>query len=145
MSISVTTIFYGVRIRSWQLIVAAHAFIRFAPLLKSLDIIILRRRNGTLQIGATSSGVRNIGDMPVEVLEMIRGQVFSKKELKRVANSLLFEGTGNWKKIPVPHGPWGGCSCWDDHFETLETSYIGYEPIHELVVSFGLSISFASP
>ena len=101
MSISVTTIFYGVRIRSWQLIVAAHAFIRFAPLLKSLDIIILRRRNGTLQIGATSSGVRNIGDMPVEVLEMIRGQVFSKKELKRVANSLLFEGTGNWKKIAV--------------------------------------------
>ena len=123
MCTSETVVCFGIVIRSWQLIVAAHAFVKISPLLRGIDIIIARRRNGTLRVGAKVEGMRTIENMPLEVLEIIRGKVFDETELEKSASRLALDNdtsAQNWKKIPVPHeGEDSGCECWDDRINAL--------------------------
>ena len=139
MCTSETTICYGVVIRSWQLIVAAHAFIKFSPLLRGIDTVILRQRNGTLRVeGEDVGGGKNVGDMPVEVLELIRSKVFCEKELEIEGCELVAgedDESEGWRRIPLPHrglNP-GGCGCWDNHDQALNE--IDLSSIRLLLVS----------
>ena len=122
MCTSETTICYGVVIRSWQLIVAAHAFVKFSPLLRGIDTVIFRQRNGTLRVKKRVQATKNMSDMPLEVLEMIRKEISEERELRMMANRTLcyMAESSDWKRIPVPHGRWGGCECWEDLSEALE-------------------------
>ena len=125
MCTSETVVCFGIVMRSWQLIVAAHAFVKFSPLLRGIDIIIARQRNGTLRVEDKVEGIRSIEDMPLEVLEIIRGKVFDERALKRAARELagvdVYDASARWRKIIRPHGGRneGGCGCWDIHYEAL--------------------------
>ena len=122
MCTSETTICYGVVIRSWQLIVAAHAFIKFSPLLRGIDTVIFRQRNGTLRVeGEDVGGGKNVGDLPVEVLELIRSQAFDEKELIRAAKKLVegkCRGSADWRTIPRPRDN-SSDQFWDAHWDAI--------------------------
>ena len=142
MCSSETIICFGVAIRSWQLIVAAEAFVNFSPVLKAIDSIILRQRNGSLRVKGKLQGKINISNMPLEVLEMLRSKVFDEGELFKAAQSLVSledednSGSRDWRSIPLPHGQvTGGCACWDEHFEMLNDINFYYAGIRKPVVS----------
>ena len=128
---SETVVCYGIVMRSWQLIVAAEAFPKFSPQLRGIDIIISRQRKGTLQVMEKIQGMRSISDMPLAVLDMIRGKVFSETELLKTANQILYYTMfiKDWRRIPPLHS----CEGLKDMLDALSEVYL---PANEVVSSF---------
>lgn len=142
ISSSETVVCFGIVMRSWQLIVAAQAFVKFSPRLRGIDIIIARQRKGTLLVEEEVEKSTNVTDMPLEVLEEIRSKVFSKRELGSAARQLVQVpggGSNGWKKMPRPHDD----DDWAlDHYnECVSEVRFGHRSIDNPVVSFAPSVS----
>ncbi|GAA6039941.1 hypothetical protein JCM8097_002630 [Rhodosporidiobolus ruineniae] len=72
---SSATLFYGTFVKAIPLYVAAGAWDRAKPVLLALDLISLRRRNGTLRVKKRREGKAGAQDVPIEVWELVKQEV----------------------------------------------------------------------
>ena len=71
-----STVLFGIVIKTWTLLVSAYAFSKIYPILLALDLISFRSKQGTLRFRKRVARKTNFGDLPVEIIELIRKQVF---------------------------------------------------------------------
>lgn len=78
-----TTIVYGLVIKTWTLLVAAHAFSKIRPVLLTLDMISLRK-----SMGAVVQDETNFSTLPQEIIEIIRKEFLP--EMSKEASEIRF-------------------------------------------------------
>ena len=84
-----STIAYGIVIKTWTLLIASKGFSKIKPILLALDLILLRKKTGELQVDGRIEGKKNFGDLPLEIIEIVKREVILNVDLLEQAETLL--------------------------------------------------------
>ncbi|GAA5948408.1 hypothetical protein JCM3765_001409 [Sporobolomyces pararoseus] len=156
---AVSTLAYGITVQAVYLLTAALAWPNLIKSFMFIDLVLLRRRNGTLSDklstrsgGGTGGG--SIAKVPVEVWEKIRKMVvgletkaaearFLSKHWTpcRISSCRLARRVESWDSIELARTECASCSrgpdCIQHEFSLANPTF--FNPIHTFVADFGLA------
>ena len=89
MSYNRTTFFCGIYIKTWTLMVADHAFRKIYPLLLALKLHSMNIKPQGLKMDESVSERTNFGDLPVDVLKIIRKKIFESTSMENSASEVF--------------------------------------------------------